>query len=187
MYLNTVATNRFFHGLTCPYTGKKITVRVVANGRRKPMYFSPDAFDPSMVHDSADALLRTAGSRNGVAGVIQGDKLVCPYTGAKLTLVRRSDGFALDGGFSPSSLHADAAEFGRMLWTRDGKFTGQEIMFSKVNVVVVDREPVETDPNPQSGEPSDEAMEAVGELAHNLVKPVTVTVPGSVPRKKKKG
>lgn len=187
MHLNTVATNKFFHGLVCPYTGKKISVRVVAHGRRKPMYFSPDAFDPSIACDSAEALLQKAGTRNGIIGAVQGDKLTCPYTGNKLTLVKIGDSFSLDGGFRPSALHDEATEFGRMLWTRNGKFTGQEIMFSKVNVIVMEREPVETDPAAKTDEISGEAMDAVGELAHSLVKPVSVSVPGGVPKKKKKG
>lgn len=186
MSLNAPATNRFFHGLKCPYTGKPITVRVVAHGRRKPTYFSPDAYDPSIMNMSSEDLLQKASMRNGVIGVVQGDKLACPYTGEKLTLVRLGEGFALNGGFSPTSLHADAAEFGRKLLTRKGKFTGDERLFAKGNIIFSDREPVETDPNPDAGKLSGEAMEAVGGIAQSLSTSKTVTVPGGVPKKKRK-
>jgi len=186
MHLNALATNRFFNGLSCPYTGEKITVRVVAHGRRKPMFFSPDAFDPSAIHDSSADLLNKAGMRKGILGSVQGDKLVCPYTGNKLTLVKRGDGFALDGGFSPSSLRPDAAEFGRKLWTRNGKFIGQEIMFSKTNIIFASNEITEKDPNPDTGSLSGAAMDAVGPIAHALSTSKTVTVPGGAPKQKKR-
>lgn len=186
MSLNAQATNRYFNGLKCPYTGKPITVRVVAHGRRPPMYFSPDAYDPSLMNMSSADLLLKASMRNGVIGVVQGDKLSCPYTGEKLTLVRLGEGFMLTGGFSPASLHADAAEFGRMLLTRNGKFTGDERLFAKGNIIFADREPVEKDPTPDAGQLSGDAMEAVGGITHSLSTSQTITVPGGVPKKKER-
>ena len=87
MPLNAKAENKVFKGLVCPYTGRPVTVRVIAAGRDRPMYFSPDAFDPSSIQESSVKLLELAGTRNGIAGALtNGNELVCPYTGVKMSI-----------------------------------------------------------------------------------------------------
>ena len=121
MPLNEVANQKIFKGLTCPYTGKPITVRVIAAGGR-PLFFSPDAFDPSFPMVSLKALLQAAGTRGGVIGfAAEGKELICPYTGKKMSIIKLQDGtFRLKGGFRPSNPMESAEAFSYAMRTRDG-------------------------------------------------------------------
>lgn len=122
MPLNETAQNKCFQGLTCAYTGKPITVRVIAAGRDMPRYFSPDAFDPTDVQASSVKLMELAGTRNGIMGAMTGgNELICPYTGAKMSIVALNEGgYCLKGGFSPSSPMLDPVAFARAMRTRGG-------------------------------------------------------------------
>lgn len=186
MSLNAVATNRCFRGLTCPYTGKPITVRVVAHGKNPPMYFSPDAYDPSMPHQTVADLLQATGTRNGIIGArAEGDERVCAYTGAKLILRTVGDTFSFTGGFRPSQLHTDPLAFATALWTRDGKFTGDAKLMEPAHFSASVVEPEEK-MAPLSEGPSDEARELVEPIITNKFKSTAVSVPGNIPKRKGK-
>lgn len=122
MSLNEVAKQRVFNGLTDPYTGKPVTVRVIAGGGDMPMFFSPDAFDPSVPVPTVKELLEKAGTRNGVSGALSGGaELTCPYTGNRMYISTGPDGACLKGGFRPSRPVRGAAEFNFAMRMRDGK------------------------------------------------------------------
>ena len=123
MPLNEIAKNKAFKGLTCPYTGKSITVRVIAAGRDMPMYFSPDAFDPAEVQPTVAKLLEKAGTRNGIMGaLVDGRELMCPYLGTRMAIAAMPDksGYFLTGGFSPSRPQRGVNEFVKRMLTRGG-------------------------------------------------------------------
>lgn len=184
MSLNAEATNRFFKGLKCPYTGKKITVRVVAHGKHKPMYFSPDAYDPTMPHGSIKELLEKTSTRNGIIGYLPpGKERVCAYTGNALTLAETGSMFSFTGGFSPRTPNADPLAFARMLWTRNGKFTGDEKLFAKTRITTAEREPGEESSTPSTS-PSDLALKTVEPIIASKFKKTSVSVPAGVPKKK---
>lgn len=119
--INEVATQKVFQGLTCAYTGKPVTVRVVASSMTRPLFFSPDAFDPSLPLPTLKELLEKASSRNGVAGSVSGENiLVCAYTGKKLKILHDAAGFSLVGGFRPSCPSPDPAAFAHNMRSRGG-------------------------------------------------------------------
>lgn len=184
MSLNAVATNKFFKGLKCPYTGKPIIVRVVAHGSNAPMYFS-DAYDPSMPHHSIDELLSKVSSRDGIINAKRsGKERVCAYTGKEMALTATGNLFSFVGGFSPASLHKDPYELAKKLHMRDGKLIGKESDFEKPRVTIESREPKE-EMEKLSDMPSDEAMSSVEHLVTSKFKRTIVAVPQGVPKSKK--
>lgn len=187
MSLNAIATNRFFKGLKCPYTGKPVTVRVVAHGSHTPMYFSPDAYDPTMPHKSAADLLQKVSTRNGIIGAVAKDKeRVCAYTGHEMALTATGNMFSFVGGFSPATLHKDPYAFARMLHTRNGVLVGKEKDFVKPSVEATSREPGEAAPKDVTA-PSDEAQQEVEDLLKkDFKRSTTITIPPGTPAKKGK-
>jgi hypothetical protein len=187
MSLNAIATQSLFKGLKCPYTGKPITVRVVAHGNQAPMFFSPDAYDPAMPHTSATDLMEKVGTRNGIMGATSGKKsCVCPYTGHEMSLTATGSLFSFIGGFSPRSPHKDMYEFAKKLHMRDGKLTADPKLFERPRIALAEREPEEKISMP-SDMPSDEAMESVEPLIASKFKRTSVAVPHGVPKSKKGG
>jgi hypothetical protein len=185
MSLNAVATNSFFKGLKCPYTGKPITVKVVAHGNNPPMYFSPDAYDPTMPHRSIDELLTKVSTRDGVINSKRGGKeRRCAYTGHEMALTATGNLFSFLGGFSPATLHKDPYEYAKKLHTRDGKLTADPKLFEHIKVDIASREPAEEMTKP-SDMPSDTAMASVEHIAASKFKRITVAVPHGMPKSKK--
>lgn len=144
MPLNEVSPDRVFRNLKCAYTGRLVTVRVVASGKDMPRYFSPDAFDPmTESFPTSEALFAALSQRNGVAGSVSGgNELVCPYTGRRMTVVRTVGGFSASGGFSPSSPQRDKAAFARAMLMRNGEVPGDAP--EPVRVSAADPVPAET-------------------------------------------
>ena len=184
MPLNEIATQSCFRGLVCPYTGKKVTVRVVA-GAGLPMFFSPDAFDPSMPMESAEELMRLVGMRGGMMGALApGKETVCPYTGKQMTFRSGRAGFWFDGGFSPSRPVEGAARFAALMKTRGGK--GPEVP-APAHVAFASETAGFRESTPVKTEPSAAALAQVEEAAAAMVKPrCTVTVAKTPPRHKGK-
>lgn len=122
MPLNEISPDRIFRGLKCAYTGKPVAVRVVAAGKGMPVYFSPDAFDPMTdSFPSSEALFAALSQRGGITGAASGgNELVCPYTGAHMTVVRTAGGFSASGGFSPAKPMSDKVAFATAMLTRGG-------------------------------------------------------------------
>ena len=188
MPLNVLAENRVFKGLTCPYTGRPVSVRVIAAGRDRPMYFSPDAFDPSSVQESPVKLLELAGTRNGIAGALtNGNELICPYTGNRMSIRQVPGGYCLKGGFSPSSPQHDLYKFASDMRMRGGNRTDDWTPGRDVVSFPAEREKVNAYDSSKS---PDYALE----YAERALKPIlprsqTVVVPGSVPKRgrQKKG
>ena len=182
--INETATQKVFSGLKCAYTGRPVTVRVVACGASRPMFFCPDAFDPSIpVPDLAD-LLRKASARNGVEGSVSGDNvLVCPYTGKRMSVSKDASGFFLTGGFRPSAPHPDPAEFAAMMRMRGG--IGNRSASVKVSVSFPEG-------GGKIGSASDKPKDFSLEYAEKALKPilpakVSVTVPETAARRRRKG
>ena len=184
MPLNEIATQSCFRGLVCPYTGKKVAVRVVA-GAGLPMFFSPDAFDPSMPMDSAEELMRLVGMRDGMMGALPpGRETVCPYSGKQMTLRSGKAGFWFDGGFSPSRLVEGAARFAALMKTRDGK--GPEAT-ATARVAFASETAGFRESTPVKNEPSAASLAQAEAAAAAMVKPrSTVTVTKALPRRKGK-
>ena len=184
MPLNEVANQKIFKGLTDPYTGKPVTVRVVAAGADMPMFFSPDAFDPSVPVPTVKELLEKAGTRNGVSGVLSGGaELTCPYTGNRMTISSGPEGACLKGGFRPSRPVRGAAEFNYAMRMRDGK-SEIDAPEAPPAVVFVEDPPVITSGSDEPKDYSKEYAERV--LAPMLPKKTVVTVPRR-PAKRRKG
>ncbi|MBM4043557.1 MAG: hypothetical protein FJ279_00435 [Planctomycetes bacterium] len=123
MALNVPASQGYLKTLTCAYTGKPVTVLAVSHGDRPPLYFSPDAFDPSEFHKTPEDLFAHLGTRNGVRNAARnGRELVCPYTGAEMAIDHVKEfGFRTLGGFCPSEPQADPIAFARAMLSRGGK------------------------------------------------------------------
>lgn len=81
MPLNEISPDKLFRGLKCAYTGKPVTVRVVAAGKGMPVYFSPDAFDPMTEgFPSSEALFAALSQRGGVSGPLPAGTSLCAHT-----------------------------------------------------------------------------------------------------------
>lgn len=185
MPLNEIATQSCFRGLTCPYTGRKVTVRVVA-GAGQPMFFSPDAFDPSMPVGSAAELMRLVGMRDGVMGALPpGGETACPYTGRQMTLRSGRAGFWFDGGFSPGRPVEGAARFAALMRTRGG--VGPEAVApARVSFGRADDDGL-SEARPAKKEPSAAAYaQAEAAAAAAVRRRTAVTVPKAVPKRKGK-
>lgn len=186
MPLNEVAHDQMFRGLKCAYTGKPITVRVVASGAGMPMYFSPDAFDPSEpVTDPVD-LMKALSTRDGIMGVAEGEKaLVCPYTGRTMRLARIAGMHHAVGGFSPSAPVYDRAELARGFLMRNGELPKNAPSLRpapKIQAVKVEQKEPPTTKGNELRKASTDQAEAL--LAAVVPLPTTVRVPAKVPRKK---
>jgi hypothetical protein len=184
--INETATQKVFSGLKCAYTGRPVTVRVVACGASRPMFFCPDAFDPSIpVPDLAD-LLRKASARNGVEGSVSGDNvLVCPYTGDRMSVSKDASGFFLTGGFRPSCPHPDPAEFAALMRMRMRGGIGSRPTTAKLSVSFPEADR-------KVGSVSDKPKDFSLEYAQSALKPfrpakVSVTVPETAARRRRKG
>ena len=183
--INEVATQKVFKDLTCAYTGKKVTVRVVAAGGSRPLFFSPDAFDPSLPADSLPELLRKASRRNGVEGAVSDENVLkCPYTGAPMSILKDASGFSLTGGFRPSCPDPDASRFAYNMTLRNGIST-REKPVTGGRVEFTDERPVVYVTG--STGPKDYAMEhAEDALKHILPVKTSVTQTADAPRKRRK-
>lgn len=123
MSLNVPATQAYFRHLRCAYTGKPITVLAISAGDRPPLYFSPDAFDPSEFHKTPEELFAALGTRDGIVNAARnGKELQCPYTGNEMTIdFVKGFGYRAVGGFCPSEPLVDPVKFARALLMRGGK------------------------------------------------------------------
>ena len=166
MPLNEISPDRIFRGLKCAYTGKPVTVRVVAAGKGMPVYFSPDAFDPMMESfPSSEELFAALSQRNGVSGAASGgNELMCPYTGARMTVVRTVCGFSASGGFSPSKPVADKTAFARAMLTRGGVVPDAAPKAAVVSVSDMveaeEREPIRTEADDFAKEHAEAALKS---------------------------
>ena len=123
MSLNVPATQAYFRNLRCAYTGKPVTVLAVSAGHTSPIYFSPDAFDPSEFYKKPEDLFAALSIRDGVVNAARhGKELVCPYTGAEMTInFVKGFGYQAIGGFCPSEPDTDPVIFARSMMMRGGK------------------------------------------------------------------
>lgn len=123
MSLNVPASQAFLKNLRCAYTGKPVSVLMVSAGDRPPLYFSPDALDPSEFRGTPEELFAALGARNGVRGAARnGRELKCPYTGAEMYVESvKGFGFRAVGGFCPSEPVPDPVDFARAMLARGGK------------------------------------------------------------------
>lgn len=178
MALNVPASQRFLKHLKCAYTGKTIEVRMVSSGDRPPLYFSPDAFDPTDIHKGSEMLFAALSTRDGIQGVARdGAELVCPYTGTRMT-VKPVLGFGHQavGGFSPSTPIADPVAFARAMLMRGGVVPKNAPKPAPPPVVKTN---IETEPaQAVSHSPNDVAMEAAERVARKLA-PRKISVPAS--------
>ena len=185
MPLNEISPDRIFRGLKCAYTGRPVTVRVVAAGKGMPVYFSPDAFDPMTdSFPSSEALFAALSQRGGVTGAASGgNELVCPYTGAHMTIVRTPAGFSASGGFSPAKPLADKVAFARAMLTRGGVLP--ESAPQPARVSAGDPIPPETRA-PDKTSADDYALEHAEAALRNVVKRrTTVSMSKGKPKKAK--
>lgn len=178
MALNVPASQKFLKSLKCAYTGKTVEVRMVSSGDRPPLYFSPDAFDPTEIHKTSETLFAALSTRDGIQGVARdGAELVCPYTGAKMA-VKPVPGFGHQavGGFSPSTPMADPVAFARAMLMRNGVVPKNA---PKPTPPPVAKAIVETEPAPTiSRSPNDVAMAAAEGVSRKL-SPRKISVPAS--------
>lgn len=143
MPINEVATQKMFKGLVCPFTGKPVTVRVIAVEGRPPLFFSPDAFDPSEPVPESETLLALVGTRNGIAGSLSAERaLFCPYTGKPYSITKGVDGYYMRGGFSPRMPVEGASEFAWRMRMRDGIGPSDKPERAKVTFTPPEADPV---------------------------------------------
>ena len=176
MSLNVAASHAYFKNLKCAYTGLPITVRAVSHGNSQALFFSPDAFDPTIFRGSSKDLFALLGTRGGVRGAARnGAELVCPYTGAQMTVKEVTGlGYQALGGFSPTTPCNDPVEFARALMTRGGKVPAKAPKptpapkMAKIS-------PVE---NGESGPETPMALahDVVDRLVHKVAKPIKVSM-----------
>lgn len=185
MPLNEISPDKLFRGLKCAYTGKPVTVRVVAAGKGMPVYFSPDAFDPMTdSFPSSEALFAALSQRGGVSGAASGgNELVCPYTGAHMTVVRTAAGFSASGGFSPAKPVSDRTVFARSMLMRGGAVPAE----APQPVHISAGDPVQPEfSTPDKKVADDFALEHAEEVLRNVVKRRTsVSMSRGKPKKAK--
>lgn len=194
MSINIVVDDTVFKGLRDPYTDQPITVRVVAGRSGPPLFFSPDAFDPTVPETSPVDLFKKLSTRRGVIGVAREDAaLICPYTGEVLTVRSTETGLAyVEGGFSPSTPVPNRMDFARAIWMRGGEIPEELRGATRPRVAARRIEPVETRPPPRT-EASPEAASYVethlAGLAAGITgapRPTVVPVPGGAPKRRNK-
>ena len=185
MPINVTAKQPYLRKLVCAYTGKPIEVKMVSFGGRDPVYFSWDAYDPGAFVSSSAELFRALGTRNGVEGAARnGKELVCPYTGAPMTVERREGlGFRAVGGFRPSEPQTDPALYARCVMSRGGVVPpGAPTCVSRVSASRSDG-PAEEAERPKVSLDS-ALVEAEGILKDVLPRKTMVTVPAKGRSKK---
>jgi hypothetical protein len=123
MSLNVPASQAYFRNLRCAYTGKPVSVLAVSTGNTSPIYFSPDAFDPSNFVPTPEELFVSLGTRGGIVNAARnGGELKCPYTGAEMSInYIKGFGYQAIGGFCPSEPVSDPVTFARSMLMREGK------------------------------------------------------------------
>lgn len=183
MALNVPASQAFLKNLKCAYTGKPVTVQMVASEAQRALYFSPDAFDPSDFHETPEGLFAGLGTRDGVRGAARnGSELICPYTGETMTVVySKGFGYRASGGFRPGALRQDPIDFARGMLMRNGVVpAGAPKHAPPPRITPRDEtEPAEAKPSLSGG-----AAEAADKVLRDLAPPkVSVTVRG----RRKKG
>lgn len=178
MSLNVKANFPFFKNLKCAYTGNPVEVRMVSAKARPPVYFSPDAFDPGEFVPTSQQLFALLGFRDGVDGAASGTaRLVCPYTGAEMTIEHVPGlGYHAIGGFRPSIPMSDPAAFAKAMLRRRGEAPADAPESARVQAV--ERE----DTSPEEG-PAQVSRDLALEHAESVLKdklPVktSVVVPG---------
>jgi len=184
MPLNVIAQQKYLRELKCAYTGKLVTVRMVGAGAAR-LYFSDDAFDPAAWNPDSQALLKALGTRDGIEGAARnGAELICPYSGARMSLQRDPVfGFRAVGGFRPSVPRADPFAFASGMLSRGGVAPKNGPKPARVSASTVS----EPEPGIDRIEiPLGDAMQK----AEDIMKPhfktgSTVTVPDGAPRKRR--
>ena len=184
MAFNAAADNPYFRDLVCAYTDRPLTVRVAAAGGRPPVFFSPDAFDPGERCKDLEDLIDRLGTRRGIIGALSGPAaLVCPYTGARMSVKKDTLGFYAEGGFHPRHAVPDPAELARGLMMRGGRLPEGAPQL-RARVTARSLEEAEAPLKDTSDAPTDEALEVASRVhAETAPKKVSVTVPGKAGKK----
>ena len=187
MSLNVTAEDKICKGLVCAYTKKPITVRVVAAGSGSPIFFSPDAFDPSVPVASSTELFKMLSTRNGIIGAATGgEEFKCPYTGKTITVRRTANGMHYaHGGLSPNTPTFDKVALVRGLMMRNGKVPeGAPAAKDRVVMKKIIPEEKRPDLSPSVSREAEAYVEGHADLLVRGVKrPATVGVPDGVPKK----
>ena len=94
-----------FDGLTNPYTGERLAVKMLVLPNGKVLFASPDAYAPSVhrAESSVEAfrLWDRVGGKEGLRSA-QHAPVACAWTGEPLSMTRTDRGWALLGGFDPT-------------------------------------------------------------------------------------
>lgn len=113
-------TSPAFRGLTNPYTGEEIKVKMMVPKRGEPLFFAPDTYSTAARFPSRAAAVAAYDMTDGRAGLRAGKPFVCAYTGELLRPRSNGSEAWFDGGFDPRRLRS-RAEFLYYAAMRGGK------------------------------------------------------------------
>ena len=169
--LSEPCTGRRASGLVCAYTGRPLTVMVSSSPRTGWRWFAVPLDPPSPAargtyYRTVADLMVAVGTRNGVPGCLTGEAaLVCPYTGARLSIAHSARGFYAEGGWSPFTPCTSLFRLEHFTRMRDG-VPAPGTVPEPPTVHTSSREPPETLEKPR---PSGKAMALADELTDRFL------------------
>lgn len=123
MSLNIEPKIPYLKNLRCAYTDAPAGVRMVAHKTASALYFCAAAFDPAFAFCKTTAeLVGRLRQRRGIENAVTAEEaLICPYTGAVMSLkLKPGFGYVAVGGYSPSTPVADPVALARDMLRRGG-------------------------------------------------------------------
>lgn len=124
MAQEVIVTSRDFDGITNPYTGEPMVVKMVVGCGPEPLFHAPDTYSPNDVQSTTKLLYELWSRVDGRQGLRTGQPK-CAYTGKPLTVTEFAGGYHFTGGFDPRML-LPRGEFLYYATMRDGRATMPE-------------------------------------------------------------
>lgn len=112
-------TSPEFSGLTNPYTGEPLGVKMMVPKSGAPLFFAPDTYSTTDRFPSRAEMVAAWNRVDGRSGLKDGRAFVCAYTGLPLRPKSNGEQAWFEGGFDPHRLMS-RAEFLYFATMRDG-------------------------------------------------------------------
>ena len=101
MSQTVTCTGAAFKGLTNPYTGEPLVVKMITTKSGTPKFFAPKTYSTYTRFGSKKLAYDNWAKSEGIEGVRKGQPIVCAYTGEQLVPKNDETGCYFDGGFDP--------------------------------------------------------------------------------------
>jgi len=105
MSQTVTCTGSAFKGLTDPYTGKPMVVKMLSTKNGVPKFFAPQTYSTYTRFGSKKVAYDNWAKSEGIEGARDGQPIVCAYTGKQLVPKHDETGYYFDGGFDPRKFY----------------------------------------------------------------------------------